>query len=262
MPLETDPQHEPPSSVDLLFRARDRLQRWIVPELRYSQSSYEDCLRQLTSGVNAWLDVGCGHRLLPEWRGEAEADIVRDVPLIVGMDFDLAALRAHRSIAIVLRADVAALPFGDHAFDLVTANMVVEHLARPADQFREISRVLKPGGIFLFHTPNLHSYVIQVARLLPDAVKTMLARLLEGRVAADVFPTFYRANTDAAIRSAAASAGLDVEEIRFTLSSPVFGRVAPLAALELLFLRQLSRRRVLHPFRQTLICVLRRPLLA
>ena len=251
-----------PQSTDLLFRIRDCLQRWIVPELRYSQSAYEDCLRQFTPNVEAWLDIGCGHQILPAWRNVAEADIVRDMPLIVGIDYELEALRTHRSIRDVVRADVLRLPFGDGAFDFVTANMVVEHLAQPTEQFREIYRVLRPGGIFLFHTPNLHSYVIQVARLLPDAAKTLLARLLEGRSANDVFPTLYRANTDAAIRSAAEAAGLAVEEIRFTATSPVFGRVPPLAALELFIIRQLIRRRALHPYRQTLICILRRPTLA
>ena len=31
-------------------------------------------------------------------------------------------------------------------FDLVTANMVVEHLTQPVRQFSEIQRVLRPGG--------------------------------------------------------------------------------------------------------------------
>src|ERR1700744_90604 len=45
------------------------------------------------------------------------------------------------------------IPFEDGAFDIVFSANVVEHLAAPVEVFREIGRVLKPGGLFLFKTP-------------------------------------------------------------------------------------------------------------
>lgn len=242
-----------------IYAKGEALQRRIIPELKYSQSYYEEYLRQYTSGVQSWLDIGCGHNLLPTWRADAEKEIVSSVPLIVGVDCDFEALRKHKTIRNVLCADIGALPFRDQSFDLVTANMVVEHLDDPARQFREIARVLQAGGIFLFHTPNLRSYVTRVSKLLPDNVKKVLARKLEGRVEEDVYPTHYRANTDAAIRATAEQAGLEVVAMHFTMSTPVFATIPLLAAVELVYLRNLMRRPKLTPYRQTLICALRRP---
>lgn len=244
---------------ETLYRTTSALQRRIVPELKYSQASYEDELRRHLPRAQAWLDVGCGHRLLPEWRSEAEADLLASVPFAAGIDRDYDALRGHRTIRNVLQADIGMLPFQEMSFDLVTANMVIEHLDDPLHQFREIARVLRPGGVFLFHTPNLKSYVIRIARRLPDRMKKPLARVLEGRKEEDVYPTHYRANTADEVRSIADRAGLDVVSIRFTASTPVFSLVPPLAVIELLYLRQVMRRPHLASHGQTLICALRRP---
>ena len=241
-----------------LYGCTDAMRARIVPELRYSQDVFEDELRTAAADhVEAWLDLGCGHRMLPEWRREQEASLLSRCGFVVGIDYDLEALARHRSIRHRCRGDAGALPFRDAAFDLVTANMVVEHLSDPATQFAEIARVLRPGGVFLFHTPNARSYIIRGARLLPDALKRLLARLLEGRVAADVFPTHYRANTPEAIERAARQAGLAVRQVRTVLTSPVFGVVPPIAFLELLLLRGLARPAWAR-YRPTLICALQR----
>lgn len=48
------------------------------------------------------------------------------------------------------------LPFADNTFDCVVCNAVVEHVQGIHKQlFAEVLRVLKPGGRFVFTTPNL-----------------------------------------------------------------------------------------------------------
>jgi len=235
------------------------LQRKITPGLPYSQTVFEQRLGPYVQRANWWLDLGCGHRLLPEWRGEAEAELVRTAPFVVGLDADYPALRQHRSIHNLCAGDITRLPFRNESFDLVTANMVVEHLADPAGQFAEVARVLKPGGIFLFHTPNVQSYVIALARLLPDGMKRVLAKIMEGRESADVYPTFYRANRASEIGPVAQRGGLVVSGIEFVASTPAFNLFAPLLIPELLWIRMLQRRSSLAKYRHTLICALRRP---
>ena len=44
------------------------------------------------------------------------------------------------------RADAASLPFGDGAFDAVTGNFLLPHLAAPEATLTELVRVLAPGG--------------------------------------------------------------------------------------------------------------------
>jgi len=54
------------------------------------------------------------------------------------------------------------MPFADASFDCVTLQEVVEHLENVPHLFREVRRVLKPGGSFILTTPNrlsLHSRV-------------------------------------------------------------------------------------------------------
>lgn len=49
----------------------------------------------------------------------------------------------------VLQGDVSALPFEDNAFDLATAFETVYFWPEIENAFRQVLRVLKPGGIFL-----------------------------------------------------------------------------------------------------------------
>lgn len=47
------------------------------------------------------------------------------------------------------------LPWPDQSFDIVTGWCVFPHLENPFFAGREVSRVLKPGGLLLFSAPNL-----------------------------------------------------------------------------------------------------------
>ena len=49
----------------------------------------------------------------------------------------------------VLQADVSALPVKDNSFDLATAFETIYFWPGPVKSFKEVFRVLKPGGHFL-----------------------------------------------------------------------------------------------------------------
>jgi SAM-dependent methyltransferase len=63
--------------------------------------------------------------------------------------------------------NLEALTFPDGSFDLVITQDVLEHVARPAAAFREIARVLKPGGFHIFTVP-LHEGRSTVTRVIQD----------------------------------------------------------------------------------------------
>jgi SAM-dependent methyltransferase len=240
-----------------LFRVYHAMRAAITPSLRYSQEIYEETLTPLVRGAR-WLDLGCGHRVLPTWRETQEHALVAASRFAAGIDYDLPSLLKHRSFSLRTRGDLCRLPFAAESFDLASANMVLEHLDKPVAMFQEVRRVLAPGGSFIFHTPNLHGYATIGARLLPQRSKVALADVLEGRSAEDVFPTHYRANDIGHIESLAREAGLEVVMLRLIATDAVFALVPPLALLELLWIRLLLTHRF-QRLRPNLIGILRRP---
>lgn len=138
-----------------------------------------------------------------------------------------------------MATDLEHLPFATESIDLLTSNMVVEHLDHPATVFSEFARVLRPGGRVIIHTPNAYSYFVLGSRLLPSGrFKRRLASALDGRAESEIFPTRYRANTPARLRSLMREAGLREESCRMVANDAVAARVSPvLAALELLYIR-------------------------
>ena len=231
--------------------------RRLLPSARYSQDAYEAVLGEQVGPTTRWLDLGCGHQVLSQWREQAERALVGRAKHVVGVDYDLPSLRTHRSIRHRVRGGASELPFAPGSFDLVTANMVVEHLDDPVRQFREITRVLAPGGRVVFHTPNAVGYTTVLARMVPEVAKKRVVRFLDGRVPEDVFPTFYRANTEGDIRRVAEAAGLRVRALHMVASLPALTTLPPLLLFELLWLRATSAD-ALRRWRTNIIAVLER----
>jgi len=229
-----------------------KMQRALVPELKYSQYIYEEVLNKVVKDDIKWLDLGCGHQVLPAWRFDQEKRLIEKAGMVVGIDADLLSVGKHRSVHVKLVGNISALPFRDSSFDLITANMVVEHLDNPMLQFHEVSRVLKSGGIFVFHTPNASGYSTMLARLIPEGLKPALIRMLQGRPSEDVFRTFYRANSEADICRLTQSAGFSPLEIRLVASSAELAVIPPLAFLELLWIK-LSLTKAFRGLRTNLI---------
>ncbi|WCD95167.1 methyltransferase domain-containing protein [Streptomyces sp. HUAS 31] len=99
------------------------------------------------------LDAGCGTgRALPPLR-----DAVGPSGVVLGADLTPAMLeaaaRAGRDAdGQLLLADVAALPVRSESLDAVFAAGLVAHLPNPAENLRELARVVRPGGtLALFH---------------------------------------------------------------------------------------------------------------
>jgi len=226
--------------------------------VKFAPHPYEDALDQSIGPTTRWLDVGCGHQAIDTWRGEQETALVRRAVTCIGLDAYVPALRRHRSMTRLVAGTVSRLPFPAGSFDIVTANMVVEHLDAPQAQFLEVARVLAAGGKFVFVTPNRSGYTVRLVRLVPEAWRPRLALWLHGRQPEDVFPTHYRANTERDVRALAAAAGLEVLEIRYLLSWAFFGMVPPLAALELALMRLLMRPS-LAAWRPRMLAMLRKP---
>ncbi|MET9142375.1 class I SAM-dependent methyltransferase [Streptomyces sp. NPDC058319] len=120
------------------------------------------------------LDAGCGTgRALPPLRAAVGVSGV-----VVGADVTPAmleaAVRAGRDReGRLLLADVSALPFRTQSFDAVFAAGLVAHLPRPAENLRELRRVVRPGGMLaLFHPIGRAALAArQGRRITPDDLR-------------------------------------------------------------------------------------------
>lgn len=224
-----------------LFKWYWQLERLIHPGLRYSQSHYHDLLAARVPQNCDWLELGCGHQMFASWMQKEERELAARSRRLIGIDRDMRGLKENAVIHHAVFGDVGALPFESGTFDLVTANMVVEHLEDPDAVLESVRRVLRPGGLFIFHTPNRNCVVMTMARIMPQFVKNWLALILEGREEKDVFPTHYAMNDSEAIMRHARSAGFAVREIKSVSTSATTALITPLCIVELLYLRMLER---------------------
>ncbi|MDX6364375.1 MAG: hypothetical protein QOC85_3385 [Streptomyces sp.] len=99
------------------------------------------------------LDAGCGTgRALPPLRAAVGA-----AGVVIGADLTpamlAAAVRAGRDRAAqLLLADAARLPLRSESLDAVFGAGLIAHLPNPAENLRELARVVRPGGVLaLFH---------------------------------------------------------------------------------------------------------------
>jgi SAM-dependent methyltransferase len=196
------------------YRARYRAMR---PGWQSSGDQLEAMVRGYVKPESSVLDLGCG-------RGGVVELFWRDVKLAAGLDPDVPSLAEHRAPGMpVLRGVGERLPFAGESFDLVVCLWVLEHVKEPRTVLREVKRVLRPGGHFIFLTPNLRNPLLllnRIGKAIP-VVQTRLVSRFYGRREADTFPVQYRANTVRAVYELAASSGLEVTELR-VVSDPTY----------------------------------------
>ena len=77
----------------------------------------------------------------------------------------------------IVDGDAAHLPFGDDAFDTVAASLLFCSLPAPGAALREVARVLRPGGTFLFHE---HVRGEGLRRVLQEVAAPVQRRLADG----------------------------------------------------------------------------------
>jgi SAM-dependent methyltransferase len=235
------------------------LARAVGLDLTHCQVHYARFLdEQVPEGVT-WLELGCGRQVIPEYAMplQEQRRITSRASLLIGVDVD-EAMRQHRLLSARAYALGGRLPFRGATFHLVTCNMVVEHFPNPEPVLADIYRVLKPGGRFIFHTPNYLYYLIFISSLTPERLKSWLVWQLERRKEEERFTTFYRMNTETTVSKIALAAGFEVEQLLHRGSNGTFERLWFIGWLECLILRALE---IINDgaYRSNLIVMLRKP---
>jgi SAM-dependent methyltransferase len=178
------------------------------------------------------LDAGCGHA----------APLLLNLAPHVGRAIGVDVCASHPLGIEYIQADLAHTGLPEESIDLVVSRSVLEHLPAPADVFRELHRILRPGGRFVFLTPNRWDYASLAALAIPNHLHPMLVRRLTDRKECDTFPTFYRANSNRAIRRLADRCGFEVESIKYINQYPdYFRKIRPLFLLGVAYERLTTR---------------------
>ena len=156
-------------------------------------------IQALLSPNAALLELGCG-------RGAHQDDPCayrRDLRVfkgrcrrVVGIDVDKDAADNPYLDEFRFIEDTARWPLDDGSFQIVVCDYVLEHVTNPGEFFREVRRILAPGGYLCLRTVNRHSYISLASRLIPARYHRRVLKVAQaGREEKDVFPTVYRCNT-------------------------------------------------------------------
>ena len=153
-------------------------------------------------------------------------------------------------------------PFPDRSFDVCVSNYVAEHIPDPIRHLSEASRILKPGGAYVFRTPNRFHYVSLLAAATPHWFHELVANRLRNLAAEahEPYPVLYRMNSTRDIRRAAALAGLEIEKLELVEKEPSYGMAAkPLFLAFMLYERVVNSTKRLAFARANFFGVLRKP---
>lgn len=142
------------------------------------------CLRCAASAVTLSL-VSVLQTVRPGFAGEAVYELSARGPLVEFLRARLARFTCSEYFDDVppgerrdgvLCQDVQRLTFADGSFDVVTSTEVFEHVPDDARGFREVRRVLRPGGAFVFTVPlSGAEATAERARLADGRIEHLLA---------------------------------------------------------------------------------------
>ena len=231
----------------------DRLDRALYPGQSSNWDDYifRDRILSNLSPEAIILDIGAGAGIVQQMNFKGM------VAKVCGIDLD-PRVECNPMLDEGKVSDAGHIPYPDAAFDVAFADNVMEHLTDPTAVLGEVCRVLRPGGVFLFKTPNKTHYMPLIARMTPHRFHRFVNRL-RGRAEEDTFPTLYRANTAADVRKLAASAGLAVDRLERIEGRPEYLRITwPTYLLGAAYERVVNTFDFLAIFRILLIAQLRK----
>lgn len=148
------------SDIEPVQRQFGRTAAAYVESATHARGEDLDRIVQLATdhGGERIVDVGTGvghtlRRVAPSFRSAVGVDATREMleagrGVLAGADVNN---------AVLVQANSTALPILSRSVDVVTSRLAAHHFADAAGAFREIARILRPGGLFVLvdnYTPE------------------------------------------------------------------------------------------------------------
>jgi ubiquinone/menaquinone biosynthesis C-methylase UbiE len=176
-------------------------------------------LRQYINADVIMLNLGAGPAVdnpLRSLRGEVQK--------VYGADIDPIILKNHQLDQAHVIQENGILPFEDNFFNIVLSDFVLEHVKNPKLFLDEVYRVLKPGGMFFFRTPNKYHYVSLIARFTPHWFHVLVANRVRYSHydAHEPYLTYHRLNSKKDITQLANQLDFATIELRFFEANPSY----------------------------------------
>jgi ubiquinone/menaquinone biosynthesis C-methylase UbiE len=170
----------------------------------YIQEILEDFFMDFTSEKKcAVLDIGCGHN------SDNLAPFIEKINL-TGVDMDSTAMEKHPWLKEKYVAPCENLPVLSEKYDLVFGRYSFEHFQDKEKSIKEVSRVLKKGGMCLFLTVNRHAFEFKLAKLFNPKIRAKIKNFLMRYPEVDTYDTNYTFNDENEITQLLEQHGFEV----------------------------------------------------
>jgi 2-polyprenyl-3-methyl-5-hydroxy-6-metoxy-1,4-benzoquinol methylase len=126
------------------------------PEIYY-EHAHRYLVAQAAVAGKAVVDLASGEGYGAAWLAEVAADVVGIDIDPVSVDHAAARYASTDNLRFAV-GDIQRLPLDDGCADAVTCFEAIEHVSDPRLVVEEVTRILKPGGVFLVSTPNKAVY--------------------------------------------------------------------------------------------------------
>jgi len=141
--------------------------------------------------VKIWFDAGGGHKTGLE---KEDHKLLKNIKIVCS-DRDKNSLRKNKFADKLILCNLENIPLKNDYADIITLNMVAEHLENPEKVLKELCRVLKTGGKLIIYTPNANNYMVFISKFFPKFYKNIVKGKWWGMKAGDIYPTYYKINT-------------------------------------------------------------------
>ena len=157
------------------------------------------------------LDIGCGNGISSNREEQTIYlhAIAQETDELWGIEPDAQIQPDHGLFTNFQHALLEDAELPENYFDLAYSFMVMEHVADPDQFLQAVYRCLKPGGIYIFVTPNGHHYFTRIAGALKKLkLDELILRILRGKAVEEYhYPVQYRCNRHADIKRLTTATG-------------------------------------------------------